>query len=193
METTMSSFPIELTNPLPEGFTVGLGGPGQGGHTGPHWYEAAGNDLGAPAGTPVHALFAGRVSTVDRTAIGATSGKVYGAGIFVRAAGDGLDPSAPDGVGAYYTHVTLDPAITEGTTVDIGQIIGDVVEVAGIPPHVHLAIAVRTADRYTGVDIYEQLEDTAGTTDPFTLVLSDDGTPAATPEEEHDSLVEQEN
>ena len=46
----MGAFTLDISNPLPNGFTGGLGGPGQGGHTGPDWFEAFGNDLGAPAG-----------------------------------------------------------------------------------------------------------------------------------------------
>jgi murein DD-endopeptidase MepM/ murein hydrolase activator NlpD len=192
----MSTFTLDISNPFPSGYTGPHGGPGEAGHAGGRWYESAGNDLGADPGTPVHAVFDGKVSKIDRTAIGATSGKVYGAGIFVRASGAGLDPSAGDGVGCYYTHVSLASGITENAMVAREQVVGEVVAVAGIPSHLHFAVGVRTNENYTGVNIYETLKATANTSDVTTLTISAGGGVSggsASFPDEHEPLVEQEN
>jgi murein DD-endopeptidase MepM/ murein hydrolase activator NlpD len=168
----MSTFTLDVSSPLPSGYTGPLGGPGEGDHAG-KWYMAAGNDLGAAAGTPVFAAFTGKVSVVDPTGVGATSGKVYGVGLFVRASAGGLDPTARDGVGGFYTHFDLEPGIAAGSEITRGQQIGRVVAVAGIPSHVHFAIAVRTNEVYTGANIYEQLKAMSNTSDVRSLTLSD--------------------
>jgi murein DD-endopeptidase MepM/ murein hydrolase activator NlpD len=189
----MGAFTLDVSNPLPSGFTQGFGGPGQGGHTGRDWFEAFGNDLGAPAGTPVHSVFDGKVTKVDRTHIDATTGPVYGAGIFVRAVSDVLDPDAPDGAGCYYTHVSLGPGITENALISRGDVVGEIVEVPAIPPHLHFAIAERRGGVNHGIDIFDLLVETAGSADVMTLTL-DGTTPQVTPATpDHEPLVEPEN
>ncbi len=44
-----------MSSPFPSGAN-GLfhGGPGEGGHAGPHWFDEFGMDLGAPVGTAAH-------------------------------------------------------------------------------------------------------------------------------------------
>jgi murein DD-endopeptidase MepM/ murein hydrolase activator NlpD len=193
----MGAFTLDISNPFPTGIDGGLGGPGQGGHRGADWFEAFGNDLGAPPGTPVHAVYDGKITKIDRTHIGSATGPVYGAGIFVRAATATLDPNAAGGVGCYYTHVTLAPGITEGALVPRGEVVGEVIGVPGIPPHLHFAIAERRGGTNFGIDIYQLLLATAGTTDVTTLTFTQDGSPPAgslsgeTPHE-HEPLEEQE-
>jgi hypothetical protein len=193
----MSTFTLEISSPLPGGYTGPHGGPGEGGHHG-KWYEAAGNDLGADPGTAVFAAFAGRVSKIDTTAVGATSGKVYGAGLFVRASGPGLDPAARDGVGGYYTHIALEPGIGIGSELSRGQLVGSVVAVQGIPSHLHYAMGVRTNESYTGVNLYADLQAMSNTADVRSFTLSDGGGGSASggtfvPPEEHEPLVIPEN
>lgn len=191
----MSTFSLQISNPFPTGYTGSLGGPGAGTHAAGPWFITAGNDLGADPGTAVHAVFDGKVSKVDRTAIGVTSGKVYGAGIFVRASGPGLDPSAGDGIGGYYTHLSLGPGITEGAIITRGQLMGHVVAVAGIPPHLHFALGVRTSEKYVGVNIFELLDATGNTSGVKTITVTGSGgaTGGSGSPDEHEPLVIPEN
>ncbi len=143
----------------------------------------------------MHAVFDGKVTTVDRTHIAATTGPAYGAGIFVRAVSAELDPNAPGGVGCYYTHVTLGEGITENAIITRGQVVGEVVEVPGIPAHLHFAIAERRSGTNFGVDIFDLLLATANTSDVLTLTFSQDGSApsSGSASEEHEPLVEPEN
>jgi murein DD-endopeptidase MepM/ murein hydrolase activator NlpD len=192
----MGTFTFDISNPFPSGYTGPHGGPGEGGHASGKWYETAGNDLGANPGTLVHAVFDGRVSKIDRTHIGSTTGPAYGAGIFVRASGPGLNPSAGDGIGCYYTHLTLGSGITEGALVTRGQVMGEIVAVPNIASHLHFAIGVRTSENYVGINIYETLKATANTSDVTTLTVSGGGGVSggsATTPDEHEPLVLPEN
>lgn len=173
----MAGFNLDISNPYASGFERALGGPGVGGHIGESWFEAFGNDLAAPAGTIVRAVFDAKVTKVDRTHLDATTGPLYGAGIFLRATSAGLEPDAPDGAGCFYTHVTLAPAIAEGALVARGDDIGEVIEVSGIAPHLHLAIAERRAGTNFGIDIFEHMIATANTTGATRLTFFADGRP----------------
>lgn len=173
----MAAFDLEFSNPFPEGMEGEFGGPGGGGHKGADWFVAFGNDLGAPAGTMVHAVFDGKVTKIDRTHLHSTTGPSYGAGIFVRAANDDLDPDGPGGVGCYYTHLTLPEGMTEGTMIARGDAIGEIIEAGGIPPHLHFAIAERRGGKNFGIDIFDLLLESANTEDVARLTFSQDGSP----------------
>jgi murein DD-endopeptidase MepM/ murein hydrolase activator NlpD len=148
-----SSIQIEMSSPLPSGADGHFyGGPNEGGHQGPNWYNQYGMDLGAPDGTNVVVAFDGHVTKVDVTNADKRSGHQYGTGIFVR--------SDTNQVGAYYTHLKSVPTeITPGRTVHRGDLIGQVIDPGG-SPHLHMALVEITGDpqaratgngRYMGV------------------------------------------
>jgi len=173
----MAAIDLDIGNPFFEGMDGEFGGPGVEGHVGSDWFEAFGNDLGAPAGTMVHAVYDGKITKIDVTSLDSTTGPSYGAGIFVRAANDNLDPDAAGGVGCYYTHVTLAGGITEGAFIARGDDIGEVIEVGGIPPHLHFAIAERRGGTNFGINIFNWLLESANTQDVARLTFSQDGQP----------------
>jgi murein DD-endopeptidase MepM/ murein hydrolase activator NlpD len=148
-----SSIQIAMSSPLPTGADGKFyGGPNEGGHQGPNWYNQFGMDLGAPDGTNVVAAFDGHVTKVDVTTAEKRSGHQYGTGVFVR--------SENDQVGAYYTHLKNVPTeIAKGRTVHRGDLIGQVIDADG-NPHLHMALVEITGDpqaraagngRYMGV------------------------------------------
>lgn len=170
----MSAFTIDMSNPFPSGFTAGLGGPGTGGHQSPHWYIQYGMDLGAPAGTQVHAAFDAHITKFSPHDPATDSGKVYGAQLFMR--------SPNDEMGGFYTHLTDVPdGLGVGTQVSRGDVLGQVYEFAGIDSHLHLAlveiIGGAPSGTYQGVDLYRMFLDTAnsGTVTPVTF--NQDGSP----------------
>jgi murein DD-endopeptidase MepM/ murein hydrolase activator NlpD len=156
----MDAFDIDISAPVDRsGFTSGLGGPNQGGHTGPNWYIQFGMDLGAADGTAVYAAFDGHVTRFQPHDPAADSDKVYGAQIFVRAPNDGM--------GGFYTHLTGTPdGLGVGSVVSRGDFLGSVTTNAGIPPHLHLALVEIVGGlpggQYQGVDLYEFFLDLEG-------------------------------
>jgi len=149
----MDAFDIDVSQPADSsGFTGGLGGPNQGGHTGPNWYIQYGMDLGAGEGTPVYAAFDAHITTFQPHDPSSDSGKVYGAQIFMRAPNEGM--------GGFYTHLTDTPdAIAAGATVARGDFLGTVLKFDGISPHVHLALVEIVgglpSGQYQGVNLYQ--------------------------------------
>lgn len=71
----MGAFDLDISKPIPSGFEIEFGGPGVGGQTGPNWFVAFGNDLGAQAGTTVHDVFDGIITRIDSTHIDARTGQ----------------------------------------------------------------------------------------------------------------------
>jgi hypothetical protein len=147
----MEPFDIDMSAPVdPSGARDGLGGPGQGGHTGPNWYIAFGMDLGADEGTPVFAAFDAHITKFQPHDPDADSGKVYGAQIFMR--------SPNDGMGAFCTHLTGTPdGLGVGTEVKRGDPLGTVFAHGGIPPHLHMAVCEVLGGldgERRGVDLY---------------------------------------
>jgi murein DD-endopeptidase MepM/ murein hydrolase activator NlpD len=173
----MSAFTLDISSSFPDQQPTRLGGPLEGDHQGSDWFVAFGNDLGMPAGTPVLAVFDGKVTKVDTTHLGVTSGGVYGAGVFVRASSDELDPDAPGGVGCFYTHIDLGPGIAAGATIARGDAVGNIVESAGIATHLHFAIAERIDGVNHGVNIYDLMLSDTFAVEVTTLAFSQDGSP----------------
>lgn len=156
----MSSFTVDLTSPLSVStFRQGYGGPNVGGHHGPHWYIQYGMDLGADAGSPVYAAFDAHVTRYTPHDPAADSGTVYGAQIFMR--------DASDRMGAFYTHLTDVPdGLGPGSAVALNDYLGTGAGVAGIPPHVHMALVEIVGGApdgtYQGVDLYAFFLDISG-------------------------------
>jgi murein DD-endopeptidase MepM/ murein hydrolase activator NlpD len=149
----MDAFDIDVSAPVdPSGFSNPLGGPNQGGHTGPNWYIQYGMDLGAAEGTAVYAAFDGHVTKFQPHDPASDDGKVYGAQIFMRAPNDGM--------GGFYTHLTDTPeGFGPGSTISRGDYLGSVMTCGGIPPHLHLALVEIVGGlpggQYQGVDLYQ--------------------------------------
>lgn len=95
----------------------------------PSPHPHAGTDVFAPRGTPVIASADGTIGALAAdTAIGGNSLKVF----------------APDGSYFYYAHLDgFAPGIANGTSVELGQVIGyvgDTGNALGTPPHLHYEI-----------------------------------------------------
>lgn len=90
---------------------------------------------------------------------------------------DVLEPDDPAGGGCCYTHVTLASGITQGAILARGQDVGDVVEVPGIPPHLHFAIAERRGGTNFGIDIFDLLIASANSSDVARLTFFQHGRP----------------
>ncbi|WIM97890.1 M23 family metallopeptidase [Actinoplanes oblitus] len=147
----MEPFDIDMSAPVdPSGAGAGLGGPGDGGHTGPNWYIAFGMDLGAEEGTQVFAAFDGHVTKFQPHQPAADTAKVYGAQIFMR--------SPNDGMGGFYTHLTGTPdGLGIGTEVKRGDLLGTVVRHGTTATHLHLALCEVLGGvdgERRGVDLY---------------------------------------
>jgi hypothetical protein len=171
------SFDIDISPPVdPAGFTNGLGGPNQGGHTGPNWYIQYGMDVGGEAGTSVFAPFDAHITKFQPHDPAADSGKVFGAQIFMRAPNDMM--------GAFITHITDVPdGIGVNATASRGDFLGTIYPFAGIPPHSHIAlveiIGGAPGGQYMGVDLYQfflGLEG-ASTDTVVPVTFMQDGTP----------------
>ena len=130
----MAAFTINISSPIAAAdFTIGRGGPNSGGHQPPHWYIQYGMDLGADAGTEVHAAFDAHITRFTPHTPSSDTGKVYGAQLFMR--------SPNDMMGGFYTHITDVPSgLSVGSQVSRGDLLGKVYSFAGIPPHLHLAL-----------------------------------------------------
>lgn len=170
----MSAFTIDMSNPFPSGFSGGLGGPGTGGHHPPDWYIQYGMDLGAGAGTAVHAAFDAHVTKYSPHNPSADNSKVYGAQLFMR---------APNGkMGGFYTHLTNVPAgLAVGSQVSRGDVLGQVYEFRPTSSHLHLALVEimggAPGGRYQGVDMYQNFLDTANSGAVTPVTFNQDGSP----------------
>jgi murein DD-endopeptidase MepM/ murein hydrolase activator NlpD len=173
----VDSFDIDISAPVdPSGFSTGLGGPNQGGHTAPNWYIQYGMDIGATEGTPVFAAFDAHITKFHPHSPGEDSGKVYGAQLFMRAPNDGM--------GGFYTHLADVPAgLGVGSSVSRGDLLGTVFSFGGIPPHLHLALVEIVGGlpggQYQGVDLYRFFLDleSAGSGTVVPVTFAQDGSP----------------
>lgn len=173
----MAAFTINISSPIAAAdFTIGRGGPNSGGHQPPHWYIQYGMDLGADAGTEVHAAFDAHITRFTPHTPSSDTGKVYGAQLFMR--------SPNDMMGGFYTHITDVPSgLSVGSQVSRGDLLGKVYSFAGIPPHLHLAlveiIGGAPSGRYMGVDLYSLFLGMAGdkTGAARSVTFNQDGSP----------------
>jgi murein DD-endopeptidase MepM/ murein hydrolase activator NlpD len=172
----MAAFTIDILSPFPSGFTSGFGGPNEGGHIPPEWFIQFGMDLGADAGTEVHAAFDGHVTRFNPHDPSKDTTKVYGAQLFMR--------SPNDMMGGFYTHITDVPAAVGmvGNDIKKGDLLGKVHTVAGGPAgHLHLAlveiIGGAPSGRYMGVDLYKLFLDMANTNVSRSVTFNQNGSP----------------
>jgi murein DD-endopeptidase MepM/ murein hydrolase activator NlpD len=170
-------FSIAISAPVdPSGFTSGLGGPNQGDHVGPNWYNQFGMDLGAKQDTPVYAAFDGHITRFKPHVRASDNIKEYGAQIFMRAPNDMM--------GGFYTHLTDVPkGLGVNSTVARGDLLGRVFKFQAVASHLHLAlveiIGGAPGGQYLGVDIYPFFLDLEAA-EPDTVVaveFNQDGSP----------------
>ncbi len=172
----MAAFSIDMSSPFPSGFTKELGGPNSGGHKGPDWFIQFGMDLGAPAGTEVHAAFDAHITRLNPHDRSKDTSKVFGAQLFMR--------SLNDKMGAFYTHITDVPTGLAEHNVSKGDPLGKVFEFPGTPPHLHLAlveiIGGAPSGRYMGVDLFSLFVSMANTNLARSVTFKQDGSPPTT-------------
>lgn len=63
----------------------------------------------------------------------------------------------------------------EGTVIARGDAIGEVIEVGGMPPHLHFAIAERRGGTNFGIRIFDWLLESSNTEDVALVTFSRDG------------------
>jgi len=172
----MAAFTMEMTSPFRGGWTGGLGGPGEGGHSSSKWYIQYGMDLGAREGTEVLAAFAGHVTVFHgdddpKDSLGKGE-KEYGNQLFLRYGTEEKQPGY-DLMGAFYTHIT-GRHFSRGNRIEKGQPLGTIVG-----NHLHLAlveiIGGPAADRYTGVNLYQHFVAMADTPRILVVTFKQDG------------------
>jgi hypothetical protein len=174
------SFTMEISHPIPDGFTGGLGGPFIGTHApADHWYIHFGNDLGALGGTDIVAAFDAHITKAIPHNPAADTPKVYGAQLFMR--------SPNDMMGAFFTHMTdIAPGIVAGASVSRGQRLGSVLEFPGTAAHLHLALVeilggvpaggVAPEANYRGFSLYDQFTMMGGGA-VLSVTFTQDGNP----------------
>jgi murein DD-endopeptidase MepM/ murein hydrolase activator NlpD len=171
----MSAFVIDMSSPIADGFTDGLGGPNSGGHMpGTEWYIQYGMDLGAIEGTDVYAAFDAHITRYNPHDPANDTSKVYGAQLFMR--------SPNDQMGAFYTHINfVPPEIAVGAQVNRGDLLGKVFVVSGGAPHLHMAlveiIGGAPGGRYMGVDLYSTFLQISNTDSIISVTFNQDGSP----------------
>ena len=173
----MAAWDLDMSNPFPSGFTRSFGGPGAGGHSGGGWPVEFGMDLGAPAGTPVHAAYDGRIVSLFLGRLHEHAPPIYGAQIMIR--------TANGNVQGFYTHIEdLPAAITNGASVSRGDVLGNVSTTTGAA-HLHFALAEKVNGTFQGVNLNRFFIDTANTSTVTAVTFSGDGrpqVPAAAPQ-----------
>jgi murein DD-endopeptidase MepM/ murein hydrolase activator NlpD len=111
-----------------------IGRPGQGTHSADDWQSGNAWDVTGPAGTQVFSITSGTVGKVRKSSGGIVhSGvkKIYGDQISIKSS-DGK----PD---IFYTHI--DTSLTVGDSVKEGDVIGTIMQMDGMPSHVHVGLS----------------------------------------------------
>ena len=125
----------------------------------------------------VRAVFDGKVTKVDRTHLDATTAP---RGRHLPARDERRARARRSGRRGLLLH-PRDPRARhcggQLALVARGDDIGEVIEVSGIAPHLHFAIAERRAGTNFGIDIFEHLIATANTTGATRLTFFADGRP----------------
>ena len=110
-----------------------IGKPGQGTHNASDWQSANAWDVKTEPNAPVKSLTSGTVSKVYKSGSGLKSvgnKKIYGDQVTVTSS------SGPD---VFYTHITS--SVSQGQNISVGDVIGNVMEIPGMPPHVHVGLS----------------------------------------------------
>jgi hypothetical protein len=130
-------------------------------------------DLGANAGTEVHAAFDAHMTRFTPHVPADDTDSVFGAQLFMR--------SPNDMMGGFYTHLTDVPAaIVVGARISRGDLLGRVHPGHG-SPHLHMAlveiIGGAPQGRYVGVNLFTYFVSSANTSRVSHVTFNQDGTP----------------
>lgn len=111
-----------------------IGRPGQGTHNANDWQSRNAWDITGPVGSDVYSLTTGTVEKVKKG-----TGQLVQSGV-KKIFGDQLTITSTDGKpNMFYTH--LETNLTPGTSVREGDVIGKIISIEGIPPHVHVGVS----------------------------------------------------
>ena len=119
-----------------------VGRPGQGTHNAPDWQSRNAWDVTAPIGSEVFSISNGIVSKVRKGGnklIKSGVKKIFGDQVTVKS-----NDGKPD---AFYTH--LQTNLTPGSTIKQGDVIGTIVKMGGITPHLHVGLSSGNLSSYT--------------------------------------------
>jgi murein DD-endopeptidase MepM/ murein hydrolase activator NlpD len=111
-----------------------IGRPGQGTHSAAGWTNNNAWDVAAPVGAEVKSLTSGVVKLFKKGSGGLSKQgvlKVYGDQVVIKS-----NDGNPD---VFYTHI--DSLVTLGQEVNVGDTVGTIMQVSGIPSHVHVALS----------------------------------------------------
>jgi hypothetical protein len=121
-----------------------VGRPGQGTHNAPDWQSRNAWDVTAPIGSEVFSISNGTVSKVRKGGnelIKSGVKKIFGDQVTVKS-----NDGKPD---AFYTH--LQTNLTPGSTIKQGDVIGTIVKMGGITPHLHVGLSSGNLSSYTDI------------------------------------------
>ena len=119
-----------------------VGRPGQGTHNAPDWQSRNAWDVTAPIGSEVFSISNGTVKKVRKG-----GNKLIKSGV-KKIFGDQVTVTSNDGKpDAFYTHIQTD--LTPGTTIKQGDVIGTIVKMGGITPHLHVGLSSGNLSSYT--------------------------------------------
>ena len=111
-----------------------IGKPGHGTHSASDWQSGNAWDVTGPVGTEVYSITNGVVNKVKKASGGLIKSgvkKIYGDQVSVKS-----NDGKPD---VFYTHI--DSSVNMGDSVKEGDVIGKIMQIDGIPSHVHVGIS----------------------------------------------------
>ena len=111
-----------------------IGKPGQGTHSASDWQSGNAWDVTGPVGTEVYSITSGVVDKVRKASGGLVKSgvkKIYGDQVSVKS-----NDGKPN---IFYTHI--DSSVSQGDTVKVGDVIGKIMQIQGIPSHVHVGVS----------------------------------------------------
>jgi murein DD-endopeptidase MepM/ murein hydrolase activator NlpD len=111
-----------------------IGKPGQGTHSVSDWQSGNAWDVTGPVGAEVYSITSGTVNKVKAASGGLVKSgvkKIYGDQVSVKS-----NDGKPD---VFYTHI--DSSVSQGDSVKEGDVIGKIIQIQGIPSHVHVGIS----------------------------------------------------
>ena len=119
-----------------------IGRPGQGTHNANDWQSRNAWDVTAPIGSQVFSISNGTVKKVRKG-----GNKLIKSGV-KKIFGDQVTVTSNDGKpNAFYTHIQTD--LTPGTTIKQGDVIGTIIKMGGITPHLHVGLSSGNLSSYT--------------------------------------------